>query len=287
MKWCTPVNVSKGRVGVSFASPLLVLGSCFADNVGGRMKDVGFDALVNPLGTMYNPLSILDTLRRIDRATPFEEADCVEIGAGDGRVCSFFHHTRNARPSVSEFLECANQGLKAAHEHWARCGTLIVTLGTAWCFRHNARGYVVGNGLTHVASEFTRFRLTVSQCSDSLRQVLSISDGRDVIFTVSPIRHKADGAHGNQLSKSTLLLAVDEVLASGSAGNADYFPSYEILMDELRDYRFYAEDMSHPSALAEGYVFDKFMDFALPGEERQALKDGVMKAKSLAHVKMS
>lgn len=265
---------------------MLILGSCFADNVGSRMKSVGFDALVNPLGTTYNPLSLADSLARIATGEPFAAQECVTIGAGDGRFCSFSHHTRNARPSVSEFLKDANENLVLAHEHWQKSQTLIVTLGTAWCFRLNSSGRVVSNCLKHLPGEFTRFRLSYDECVEAVRRIVELADGRDVIFTVSPIRHKADGAHGNQLSKSTLLMAVDSVISEG-VGNVEYFPSYEIMMDELRDYRFYADDMAHPSSLAEGYIFDRFMDFALPESERNLLAEGVKRAKSAAHIKMS
>lgn len=284
-KWSTPVLSGPSRVGISFAKPLLILGSCFADNIGRRMADVGFDAMVNPLGTMYNPLSIADTLRRIDRCELFTAADCVPIGAGDGRICSFSHHTRHARDSQSDFLDSANNGLRDAHCHWLRTSTLIVTLGTAWCFRHNASGKVVGNCLKHVPSEFTRFRLSLAECVAALNDIVRLAAGRDVIFTVSPIRHMADGAHGNQLSKSTLLLAADDVMANYD--NVDYFPSYEILLDELRDYRFYADDMTHPTSLAEDYVFNRFMEFALPQAEFPRLQEGMKQARRAAHRQMS
>lgn len=281
VKWCTPVVAGDSRVGVSFQKPLLILGSCFADNIGGRMKDVGFDALVNPLGTMYNPVSIASSLRRIESCEPFREDECVEIGAGDGRICSFSHHTRHARVTAAEFLADANEGLRLAHEHWQRTQTLIVTLGTAWCFRHVATKKIVGNCLKRLPSEFNRFRLSESVCEVSLENIVQMAEGRDVIFTVSPIRHMADGAHGNQLSKSTLLLAADAVVQRH--GNVEYFPSYEILMDELRDYRFYADDMTHPSALAERYVFDRFMEFALPDAEVPTLQEGIKRAKRAGH----
>lgn len=285
LKWSTPVIVGKSRCGISFHKPILFLGSCFADNIGGRMKSVGFDAMVNPLGTMYNPLSIADSLRRIDSCEAFLPSDCVPIGAGDGRICSFSHHTRHARPTQDDFLQSANNGLMEAHSHWLKSDSLIVTLGTAWCFRNNESGKVVGNCLKHLPSEFTRFRLTVPECVKALEDIVTIAAGRDIIFTVSPIRHMADGAHGNQLSKSTLLIAIDSVVAGH--GDVDYFPSYEILLDELRDYRFYADDMSHPTPLAESYVFSRFMDFALPQSEAAMLRDGIRQAKRAAHRPMS
>ena len=284
--WSTPVDVGKSKVKVSFSCPMLILGSCFADNVGSRMSAVGFDALVNPLGTTYNPLSVADSLARIASGEPFRSDECVTIGAGDGRFCSFAHHTRNARPTVAEFLTDANSILSQVYEHWLKSRTLIVTLGTAWCFRLNSTGNVVSNCLKHLPSEFTRFRLSYDECVSAVRRIVNLAEGRDVVFTVSPIRHKADGAHGNQLSKSTLLMAVDAVINEG-LGNVDYFPSYEIMMDELRDYRFYADDMAHPSSLAESYIFDRFMDFALPDDERALLAGGVKRAKSAAHIKMS
>lgn len=281
IKWCTPVVTGVGSVRVSFRKPLLILGSCFADNIGGRMRDVGFDALVNPLGTMYNPVSIASSLRRIVSCEEFREEECVAIGAGDGRICSFWHHTRHARATVEEFLADANESLRAAHEHWRRTDTLIVTLGTAWCFRHKATDRIVGNCLKHLPTEFTRFRLSESVCEATLEEIVRIAGGREVIFTVSPIRHMADGAHGNQLSKSTLLLAADAVVRRHH--NVEYFPSYEILMDELRDYRFYADDLTHPSALAEGYVFDRFMEFALTEGEWNLLQEGIKRAKRASH----
>lgn len=287
IKWSTPVTFGPSRVGVSFHKPLLILGSCFADSIGGRMRDVGFDALVNPLGTMYNPLSIADSLRRIDSGVPFTSSDCVSIGAGDGRICSFYHHTRHARPTAQEFLAAANADLEAARAHWRRTETLVVTLGTAWCFRSNATGRVVGNCLKRLPSEFTRFRLSLQECVEAVEEIVRLSDGRDVILTVSPIRHMADGAHSNQLSKSTLLLAVDSVVGSHPGGRVEYFPSYEILLDELRDYRFYADDLAHPSAQAESYVFSRFMEFALPQAEAGLLQEGVRRAKRAGHREMS
>lgn len=262
-----------------------MLGSCFADNIGAIMGSVGFHTLVNPLGTTYNPLSLADSLARIDSAVPFSPSECVTIGAGDGRFCSFLHHTRHARPTADEFLADANANLAAAHAFWSEAQTLIVTLGTAWCFRRVDSGQVVSNCLKRLPSEFTRFRLTLDECVAALERIVELAAHRNVIFTVSPIRHLADGAHGNQLSKSTLLLAAD-VVTSRHSSSVAYFPSYEIILDELRDYRFYSDDMTHPSPLAEQYVFSRFMDFALPDSERPALQDGVKRAKAGGHRSM-
>ncbi len=285
LKLTTPVETGKSKISVSLDKPTLLLGSCFADNIGKRMVQCGFDTIVNPLGTTYNPLSIANSLSRIDFGTPFTSSDCEAIGAGDGRICSFSHHTSHARKTAEEFLSAANDGLAKAHDHWLRTDLLIVTLGTAWCFRHNATGEVVSNCLKRPAAEFTRFRLSMSECVNALNRIITIANGRDVIFTVSPIRHLADGANGNQLSKSTLLLSADSVIANHPDHTA-YFPSFEIMNDELRDYRFYADDMVHPTLLAETYVFDRFMDFALPDNERGRLEENIKIAKRMAHREM-
>ena len=285
INWSTPVDVGRSRAPISFSRPMLILGSCFADNVGGRMASVGFDAIVNPLGTTYNPMSVCNSLERIATGRPFEESECTTIGAGDGRICTFDHHTRNARPTIDEFIADANASLAAAHSHWLRTGLVIITLGTAWCFRHNGSGKIVSNCLKHHPDEFTRFRMTYDECKAATERIVSLAEGRDIIFTVSPIRHKADGAHGNQLSKATLLMAVDATIEA-HRDQADYFPSYEIMMDELRDYRFYADDMAHPTPLAENYIFERFMDFGLVDKERQLLAEGIKRGKRLGHREM-
>ncbi len=242
----------------------------------------GFDVVVNPLGTTYNPLSVVSSLGRVVSGRLFVGGECVRVGAGDGRVCSFSHHTRHARETEEEFLAHANGELCEAHSRWGRVEVLIVTLGTSWCFRHNESGVVVTNCLKRPGGEFTRFRLSVGECVSALEEVVRMAGGREVIFTVSPIRHLADGAHGNAVSKATLLMAVEEVVGNHGVG-VEYFPSFEIVCDELRDYRFYAEDMTHPTSLAEAYIFERFMDFGLPEGERAQLEANIKAAKRQAH----
>lgn len=282
MKLTTPVYVGTSRMGISFDKPAVVVGSCFAENIGGRMEAYGFPVAVNPLGAAYNPLSVLNGLRRISTGREFGTEECVEVGAGDGRICSFDHHTRHSRPTAEEFLAHANAELRRAHDFWSKAEMLIVTLGTAWCFRHNATGRIVANCLKRPAAEFTRYKISTDECAAALEEIATVAEGRQIILTVSPIRHLADGAHGNALSKATLLLGVDDAVSRHSA-TMEYFPSYEIELDELRDYRFYADDMTHPSQLAESYIFDRFMDFALPDGERPRLAEATRQAKRAAH----
>ncbi|MCQ2175041.1 MAG: GSCFA domain-containing protein [Bacteroidales bacterium] len=263
IKLQTPVNFDASSVRIGLNDKVLVVGSCFADEVGSRIVRAGFDACVNPFGTLYNPVSILNSLVRLDENRRFTDTDCVEMGAGAGLICSFSHHTSFAKKSASDFLLHANEELEKASAFWKSCSKVIVSLGTVYCFHSTINGMVVSNCLKRPVSEFERRALTLDETASALRSIIEICKGKEIIFTVSPIRHLADGAHGNQLSKSTLLLAVNSVVGKG----VEYFPAYEILLDELRDYRFYAEDMVHPSAQAAEYIWQRFKEFAVPENE--------------------
>ena len=258
MKLQTPVTLEPAPVSISYHDRITVLGSCFADEIGTRLADAGFQVLSNPFGTLYNPVSIGNAVARLGSGVPFTAEDVVEMGAGAGRFCSFWHHTSFARETAEAFLENANRSLAEASAFWKDCNKVIVTLGTAWAFRFEGTGETVANCLKRPAAEFTRYRLTVEQTTALLQGLVRRNPGKQFIFTVSPIRHLADGAHGNQLSKSTLLLATEGL---------PYFPAYEIMMDELRDYRWWAEDMVHPTKQAAAYLCDRFIEWALPVRE--------------------
>ena len=255
MKLQTPVTLEPATVSVSYNDRIAVMGSCFADEIGKRLSDAGFQVLSNPFGTLYNPVSIGNAIARLASGAPFTAEDVVEMGAGAGKYFSFWHHTSFARETPEAFLENANARLAEAAAFWRRCNRVIVTLGTAWAFRYEGTGETVANCLKRPAAEFTRYRLAVQQTAAILQGLVRRHADRQFIFTVSPIRHMADGAHGNQLSKSTLLLATEGL---------PYFPAYEIMMDELRDYRWWAEDMVHPSRQAASYLCDRFVEWALP-----------------------
>ena len=280
LKLQTKVECGISPVRLSYSEGIVLLGSCFADNIGARMSDAGFDVCVNPFGTLYNPVSVCNAVERLESGTPFTEADCVEMGAGAGLVCSFHHHTSFARRTSGEFLVTANASLAAAHESWRKAGLVILTLGTAYCFRHLESGQVVSNCLKRPAREFSRERLSIEEVKSLLSGLTARFPDKRFILTVSPIRHMADGAHANQLSKGTLLLAADSVT---DGERVVYFPAYEIVMDELRDYRFYAEDMVHPSAQAVDYLWERFCDFALPEGERQTLMDNLKACRCKQH----
>lgn len=276
----TIVEPGRSRFGLALSNHALVLGSCFADGVGERLRLGGFDVLANPFGTLYNPVSILNSMRRVASGEHFTEADVVRMGAGSQLWCSHSHHSSFARADARVFLSDANAALDAAHAFWQRCDRLVVTLGTNWVWEKG--GGVVSNCLKRNASEFVHRPLGVAEVMDVMQSMLDIAGDRKTIFTVSPVRHLWNGAHANQLAKSALLLATDGVV-SAHPDVAEYFPAYEIVLDELRDYRFYAEDMTHPTALAVGCVWEKFCAFAVPEAEMEAVARAFKASKAAAH----
>ena len=267
LKLQTPVDCGQSGIGISYSDKILVLGSCFADNIGQKMQQAGFDVCVNPFGTLYNPMSLKQALSRLAGGKHFTADDCVAMGAGAGKVCSFWHHTSFARDTEEEFLSNANAALDAAHNFYQNCNKVILTLGTSFCYAHD--GNVVSNCLKRPAAEFNRYMLEARETESVLAEIIGDTD-KKFILTVSPIRHMADGAAANQLSKSSLIVAVANACRQ-FPGKAEYFPAYEIVMDELRDYRFYAEDLVHPSAQAVNYIWERFTDFALPATEKEKL----------------
>ena len=281
MKLSTPVNCPPLPVQIGLDDRVMVLGSCFADRIGARLAAAGFEVCVNPFGTLYNPASIAQALDRLADPRPFTEADCVEMGAGAGLVCSWNHHSSFARPGAAAFLDAANRSLEDAAAFWQRCNKVLVTLGTAFVWRIASDGRIVSNCLKRPAAEFHHERLDESEVTRLLERICPPDSGREYIFTVSPVRHLGDGAHQNQLSKATLLLAMDRFI-SGREG-ATYFPAYEILLDELRDYRFYAEDLVHPSETAVSCIWESFLQAAVPARDHARVAENEKAARRSAH----
>ena len=278
LKLLTSVTSDPAPVSLSYNDRILVLGSCFADEIGARLSQAGFQVLCNPFGTLYNPVSLCNAVARLESGVPFTDQDVVEMGAQAGRVCSFWHHTSFSRETAGEFLEHANAALAEASAFWKSCNRVIITLGTAWAYRFNDTGETVANCLKRPGTEFTRYRLSVEQTRLLLRDLLRRHPDKQFVFTVSPIRHLADSAHGNQLSKSTLLLATEDL---------PYFPAYEIMMDELRDYRWWAEDLVHPTKQAAAYICDRFIDWILPTRERDLYETKIKEWRHAQHRPLS
>jgi len=274
MKLNTPVEIKPLEKRFTYKDSILFLGSCFADEIGHRCAERYFDVQVNPFGVLFNPSSVADCLGLLEgyginpEGCSFFPEDVIETGGG---FCSFHHHGSMARPTQEEFLENANRELKESSEFYYREGWVVVTLGTAYVYIDKASDMVVSNCHKLPANRFERRMLSVDEVYDALSQYVAARPERQWVFTVSPVRHLADGLHANNLSKATLHLGIQKLVERYP--NAHYFPAYEILIDELRDYRFYADDMMHPSAQAADYIFERFMDFALADSDRPLLAE--------------
>ena len=264
---------------ITYDDRLLFLGSCFADEVGSICRGLGFNALVNPFGVLYNPVSIAQSVERLDGGKPFFREEIIEVGKR--QYCTFSHNTAFWESSENELLTEVNANLETASAHFAQSRWVIISLGTSWVFRHKATDFVVSNCHKLPANQFKREFLTVQQSVDYLSAMVEKHPEKQFIFTVSPLRHLKDGLHENQLSKAALLLAVNEVCKKYD--NAHYFPAYEILLDELRDYRFYKEDMVHPTEQAVQYIWERFAEYAIDPKEQTAMKAAAELKQMLHH----
>ena len=272
MKLTTPVEIEPLKKRLTYRDSILFVGSCFADEIGNRCVERYFDAMVNPFGVLFNPCSISDCLGLLEgyginaEQCSFIPEDVIETSGG---FCSFHHHGSFCRPTAQEFLENANNELAKSSEFYYREGWVVVTLGTAFIYTDKESGMVVANCHKLPSERFERTMIDADQVYDALSQYVAARPARQWIFTVSPVRHLADGLHANTLSKSTLHLGIEKLV--NRYPNAHYFPAYEILLDELRDYRFYADDMIHPSEKAVEYIWRRFQDTYMDNKTRDAV----------------
>ncbi|MDD2552805.1 MAG: GSCFA domain-containing protein [Dysgonamonadaceae bacterium] len=256
----TYVHIPKPNFDISHQSKMLLLGSCFSENIGAKLVEHKFAVNVNPFGIMYNPLSIYNGIKRLLDEVPFSEKDFI---FHNGMYHSFMHHGSFSRINLKEAVENVNHNFNSASDYLKNADFLLITFGTSYVFRWKESGEIVGNCHKIPADKFSRERLTVDdivlQWSSLIQRILLANRNLKILFTVSPIRHFKDGAHENQLSKAILHLSVDKIKDEFS-DNLFYFPAYEIVMDQLRDYRFYTDDMLHPSLLTQNYIWKRFGD---------------------------
>lgn len=251
-KFRTEIEVRPGLFNLSHCDKIVMLGSCFTDNIGSLLERDGFDVKHNPMGPLYNPASLLRSIElALGIGVPIVKQD--DNGAWH---CLDFA-SRYSDSDRQRLLDKTNADLKALDSSLRQASTIILTLGTSYVFAL-IDGEIVGNCHKFPAQTFTRRRLSTEENAKYLRRILTVLPANidHVIFTVSPIRHLGDGLHANQLSKAALLLAIDDVITDNNT--ASYFPSYEIVLDDLRDYRFYAPDMKHPSDVAIDYIYECF-----------------------------
>lgn len=257
MEFRTAIKNIQGFGEISHSDSLFLIGSCFSDNIGAKLKKSLMRAEVNPFGTVYNPASILSEIERIISAKPIAQE---ELFSHNGLWHHFGFHSKFSNTNSENALASMNKSLSDAHEALKKCNTVIITLGTAFVYEYKAIGAIVSNCHKIPAKEFNRYLLSFSQIKDILdlicEKINNFAPQANIIFTVSPIRHIGDGLEQNQLSKSLLRAAIGELV--DNSNKCSYFPAYEIMMDDLRDYRFYTADMIHPSDVAIDYIWETF-----------------------------
>jgi hypothetical protein len=253
----TTFHIDKSPCCISHADGVMFVGSCFASSVGSMMEKGKIPVMINPAGTVFNPASAATTLEHIisGKTFTFDDLNC----HGDTWF-SFSHYTDFSSDDPVVVLDKINRRNREASEFLKRTGFLFITFGTAWIYRLNNSGEIVSNCHKMPSGMFQRELMSVQQITDLWMKLLDTISyeypSMKIIFTISPVRHFKDGAHGNQISKSILFLAVEALLGHRSA--PFYFPAYEIMMDDLRDYRFYDDDMLHPSSAAVNYIWNLF-----------------------------
>jgi hypothetical protein len=260
-----------------YRSPALFMGSCFTENIGKRMAELKFPVDINPFGILYNPVSVANGLQFLLDKKVFIGSDLIKH---NGLWHSFYHHGRFSSPDADMALKSINSRIEYSSDFIRNAGILFITFGTSWIYESNATGEAVSNCHKIPEKDFRRFRLSVGEIVEHYRRLLpeiwKVNPQLHVVFTVSPIRHWKDGAIENQRSKSALLLAAEQIINGFGTDLCSYFPAYEIVMDELRDYRFYQEDMIHLSASAINHIWKLFTK-ALVDAESMNIADKVQK----------
>jgi hypothetical protein len=259
MKFRTEIEAKSGKYEIDYNSPVMLIGSCFASEIGTYFSNAKMDVMVNPFGMLYNPASVAHGIKLITEGRHFTKDD---LHYFNNKYLSFYHGTGFSSPDRQKALDGINEKFDEAGSFLQGAEYLFITFGTARVYRWKKNGKIVSNCHKMNDSEFERELLSVDVISklwSSLIKDLRLFNKKlKIIFTVSPVRHWKDGAHGNQVSKSVLVLAIEDLLSNDPL--LGYFPSYELLLDDLRDYRFYNQDMLHPSPDAVKYIWNKFRD---------------------------
>lgn len=266
MDFRTPVIIPESTFRIDHSTKMMLLGSCFSENISARLQEYKFLVKTNPFGIVYNPFSVAAVVKRLLSNKGFDETDLV---FHDNVYQSFLHHGLFSHPDKNRCLGNISRSFDEAAGFILKTDVFLITFGTAYVYKLKSTGEVVANCHKFPSSAFVRERLTIEEIvkewSSVINAISAHHPAAKFIFTVSPIRHWKDGAHENQISKSILHLAIDR-LQKMYAPTLSYFPVYEILLDELRDYRFFAEDMMHPSSVAIEYIWERFGETFFTGE---------------------
>ncbi len=253
----TTIKIPKSEFDIAYSDNILLMGSCFSDNIGNKLSEHRFDTSINPFGIVFNPISLIKQLKLLNKVTSCDESSVFEH---NNLWHSWQHHSSFSSKTKKELLDKIQRNLTLASDYLKQTNYLILTLGTAYAYRLKEKDMIVTNCHQYPNKAFTKELINHSQIVDEFNKILQTLKEQNpnlkIIFTISPIRHWKDGVVENQLSKANLILAVHELCNTFDWIN--YFPAYELVMDDLRDYRFYKADMLHPNRQAVDYIWGKF-----------------------------
>lgn len=283
MKLQTQIAIPKEvRKPISYDSKMFLLGSCFSENIGNTLSFYKFQSVQNPLGILFHPKAIEQLITNAINEKKYTEQDVFFL---DERWHTFEAHSCMSNVNQEALLIALNKAVEQTHQQLMNATHIYITLGTAWVYRHTETDTVVANCHKVPQKKFLKELLSVSDIITSLEAIISlirsINRQASIVFTVSPIRHLKDGFTENQQSKSHLIAAIHQVVDRGRTSS--YFPSYEIMMDELRDYRYYAEDMIHPNKTAIQYIWNRFTETWISEASKNVMKQVEKIQNGLSH----
>lgn len=257
---------------INYRSEILFTGSCFTENIGRKLEELKFDVIINPFGIVYNPISVVQSLNFIFENKQFREDDLIYYNE---YWHSFFHHGKFSDTDKQKTLQIINKSVNKSHNFIKNADFLFVTFGTAWVYILKKNGQIVANCHKLPASEFDKKCLTENEIAtvfnEFITKLRTVNKKIKIVFSVSPVRHLKYGLSENFISKSILRTSIEKIKKSNS--EIYYFPAFEILNDDLRDYRFYDKDLVHPNETATDYIFEVFKDTFFTEETKIIIKD--------------
>lgn len=283
MDFRTIIDIPVSDIRIDHSTRMMLFGSCFSENIGRKLQQYKFKVDLNPFGILYNPFSVSAAIRRLLSAESFSESNLV---FNNGLYHSLMHHGHFSAPNKDICLRNILKRFEDAVTGTRQTDLFLITFGSAYAYRWNESNEIVGNCHKFPARLFHRFRLSVEDITGEWQTLIArltdIYPDVKLLFTVSPVRHWKEGAHENQVSKSILHLAIDN-LQQLFPENVRYFPAYEVMIDELRDYRFYDEDMMHPSAFAIDYIWQLFSNTFFSADTRKINEEWEQIRRALEH----
>lgn len=283
MKFSTPIPIDSYEHPLDYSSRILAMGSCFAENIGNKCDYFKFHNTVNPFGIIFNPVSLEKVVRRAVENVFFTEDDL--FFHNEGWQC-YEVHSELSHTDKDTYLHTLNQRLAVLQAAIRKASHVFITYGTAWVYTLKASGQVVANCHKVTQNQFDKALVSVGAIEAAMQHtvklLLTVNPQAKIITTISPVRHSKDGFIANQRSKAHLITALHTVVQSNPS-SLNYFPSYELMMDELRDYRFYAEDLLHPSAVAIEYIWERFTASYMTPTALALMQEVASIQKGLAH----